>query len=255
MAGKKLFSTTNLVVLALIVGLGSGFYTNYTLTNPKINGLTSDIEQKTNQVTSLQTQLGELQANYTEALSELTQVTQRYNDLVGNSIALSEYEELEESYQELSSELEELQLTNQVLLNENHDLSIEYVKLMEKYNELRVLSWTYFVVNNLRVNLTVTSNTYPSNIPITGTVNIMYLNGSPFTGRIQLLVWSDYFKNGKTSPTITVSGSTQYSIEAPFPTSVPGTYYLLVSNIEDLSGTDIATYNDLLNFRVTLQMG
>jgi hypothetical protein len=239
MAGKKLFSTTNLVVLALIVGLGSGFYTNYTLTNPKINGLTSDIEQKTNQVTSLQTQLGELQANY----------------LVGNSIALSEYEELEESYQELSSELEELQLTNQVLLNENHDLSIEYVKLMEKYNELRVLSWTYFVVNNLRVNLTVTSNTYPSNIPITGTVNIMYLNGSPFTGRIQLLVWSDYFKNGKTSPTITVSGSTQYSIEAPFPTSVPGTYYLLVSNIEDLSGTDIATYNDLLNFRVTLQMG
>jgi hypothetical protein len=255
MAGKKLFSTTNLVVLALIVGLGSGFYANYTLTNPKINDLTSDLEQKTSQVASLQTQFGALQANYTEALSELTQVTQSYNDLVGNSVALSEYEELEESYQELSSELEDLQLTNQVLVNENHDLSIEYVKLMEKYNELRVLSWTYFVVNNLRVNLTVTSNTYPSNIPIYGTVNIRYLNGSPFTGRIQLLVWSDFFKNGKLSPIITVSGSTQYTIEAPFISGQPGTYYLLVSNIEDLSGTDIATYNELLNFRVTLQMG
>jgi hypothetical protein len=254
MAGKKLFSTTNLVTLALIVGLGSGFYVNYTLTNPKINGLTSDLEQKTSQVTSLQTELGALQANYTEALSELTQVTQSYNDLIGNSIALSEYEELEESYQEQSSELEELQLTNQVLENENHDLSIEYVKLMEKYNELKVLPWTYFVVNNLRVNLTVTSNTYLSNTPITGTVNIRYLNGSPFTGRIKLLVWSDYFKNGKTSPLITVSGSTQYTIEAPF-MSGPGTYYLLVSNIEDLSGTDIATYNELLSFRVTLQMG
>ncbi|HEX9914280.1 MAG TPA: hypothetical protein VGB32_05115 [Candidatus Bathyarchaeia archaeon] len=254
MAGKKLFSTTNLVTLALIVGLGSGFYVNYTLTNPKINGLTSDLEQKTSLVASLQTQLGALQANYTEALGELTQVTQSYNDLAGNSIALSEYEELEESYQDMSNELEELQLTNQILVDENHDLSIEYVKLMEKYNELRVPSWTYFVVNNLRVNLTVTSNTYPYNIPITGTVNIRHLNGSPFTGRIQLLVWSDYWKNGKTSPTITVSGSTQYSIEAPF-NSGPGTYYLLVSNIEDLSGTDIATYNDLLSFRVKLQMG
>jgi len=254
MAGKKLFSTTNLVILALIVGLGSGFYANYTLTNPKINGLTSDLEQKTSQVASLQTQLGALQANYTEALSELTQVTQSYNDLAGNSVAKSEYEELEESYQDMSSELEGLQLTNQILVSENHDLSIEYVKLMEKYNELRVYSWTYFEVNNLRVNLTVTSNTYPSNTPITGTVNIRYLNGSPFTGRITLLVWSDYYRNGKTSPTITVSGSTQYTIDAPF-ISGPGTYYLLVSNIKDLSGTDIATYNDLLNFRVTLQMG
>lgn len=254
MVGKKLFSTTNLVTLALIIGLGSGFYANYTLTNPKINGLTSDLEQKTSQVASLQTELGALQANYTEALGELTQVTQSYNDLVGDSISLSEYEELDESYQELSSELEELQLTNQVLVNENHDLSIEYVKLMEKYNELRVLPWTYFVVNNLRVNLTVNSNTYPSNIPVEGTVDIRYLNGSPFTGKIQLRVWSDYNKNGKTSPLITVSGSTQYSIEAPF-ISGPGTYYLLVENIEDMSGTDIATYSELLSFRVTLQMG
>jgi len=254
MVGKKLFSTTNLVTLALIIGLGSGFYANYTLTNPKINGLTSDLEQKTSQVASLQTELGALQANYTEALGELTQVTQSYNDLVGDSISLSEYEELDESYQELSSELEELQLTNQVLVNENHDLSIEYVKLMEKYNELRVLPWTYFVVNNLRVNLTVNSNTYPSNIPVEGTVDIRYLNGSPFTGKIQLRVWSDYNKNGKTSPLITVSGSTQYSIEAPF-ISGTGTYYLLVSNIEDMSGTDIATYSELLSFRVTLQMG
>jgi hypothetical protein len=254
MAAKKLFSTTNLVILALIVGLGSGFYANYTLTNPKINGLTSDLEQKTSQVASLQTQLGAFQANYTEALSELAQVTQSYNDLAGNSVAKSEYEELEGSYQDMSSELEGLQLTNQILVSENHDLSIEYVKLMEKYNDLRVPTWTYFVVNNLRVNLTVTSNAYPSNIPIMGTVNIRYLNGSPFNGRIQLLVWSDYFRNGKTSPTITVSGSTQYTLEAPF-ISGPGTYYLLVSNIKDLSGTDIATYNELLTFRVKLQMG
>jgi hypothetical protein len=254
MAGKKLFSTTNLVILALIVGLGSGFYANYTLTNPKINGLTSDLEQKTSQVASLQTQLGALQTNYTEALSELTQVTQSYNDLAGNSVTLSEYEGLEESYQDVSSELEELQLTNQALVNENHDLSIEYVKLMEKYNELRVLSWTYFIVNNLRVNLTVTSNTYQSNTPITGTINIRYLSGSPFTGKITLLVWSDYYGNGKTSSTITVSGFTQYTIDAPF-ISGPGIYYLLVSNIKDSSGKDVATYNDLLNYRISLQMG
>ena len=255
MVGKKLFSTTNLVTLALIVGLGSGFYANYTLTNPKINGLTSDLEQKTSQVASLQNELSALQANYTEALSELTQVTQSYNDLASNSVALSEYEELGESYQELSSELEELQLTNQVLVNENHDLSIEYVKLMEKYNELRVLPWTYFVVNNLRVNLTVTSNTYASNVvPVEGTISIRYLDGRPFNGQVKLMVWSDFYRSGKQSPTITVPGYTSYSIESAF-IHGPGNYYILVSVIEELSGADVATYNDLLNYRIALQMG
>jgi hypothetical protein len=35
----------------------------------------------------------------------------------------------------------------------------------------------------------------------------------------------------------------------------PGNYYILVSIIEELSGADVATYNDLLNYRISLQMG
>jgi len=252
---KKLFSTTNLVVLALIVGLGSGFYANYTITTPKIDGLTSDLAQKTSQLTSTQADLNALEENYTETLSELVQLTQQYDDLSANTVALSEYQELQESYEDASNELETIQSVNQALVNENRELSLEYVRLMEKFNELKVLSWTYFIVNNLKVNLTVSSNTYPSNLsPISGTIKINYLDGRPFNGRVQLLVWSDFYSSGKTSPTITVPGYTSYSIETPFLFG-PGSYYILVSVIEELSGTDVATYNDLLNYRISLQMG
>ena len=242
---KKLFSTTNLVVLALVVGLGSGFYANYTLTTPRIDSLTSDLAQKTSQLASTQLEFTALEDNYTETLSELVQLTQLYNDLSANTVAPSEYQELQDSFEDASRELEDLQLVNQALVNENHELSIEYVRLMEKYNELRVLSWTYFIANNLKVNLTVTSNAYPSNVPVSGTIRIQYLDGRPFNGRVTLLMWSDYYRSGKTSPSITVSGHTSYTMESPFLFG-PGSYYLLISNIKDQAGTDLATYNELL---------
>jgi len=252
---KKLFSTTNLVILALIIGLGSGFYANYTLTTPRIEGLTSDLAQKTSLAGSLQDELIALRANYTGTLSELMMVTQQYNDLSTNSVALSEYQELQDSYEEASDEIETLQSVNQALVNENDALSLEYLRLMQKYNELRVLPWTYFIVNNLKVNLTVTSNTYASNVvPVEGTISIRYLDGRPFNGQIKLMVWSDFYRSGKQSPIITVPGYTSYSMESAFIYG-PGNYYILVSVIEELSGADVATYNDLLNYRISLQMG
>jgi len=252
---KKLFSTTNLVILALIIGLGSGFYANYSLTTPRIEGLTSDLAQKTSQVGSLQDELIAVRANYTETLSGLMILTQQYEDLSSNSVSLSEYQELQDSYDEASNEIETLQSVNQAIVNENRELSLEYLRLMEKYNELRVLPWTYFIVNNLKVNLTVTSNTYASNVvPVEGTISIKYLDGRPFNGQVKLMVWSDFYRSGKQSPTLTVPGYTGYSMESAF-IHGPGKYFILVSIIEDLSGADVATYNDLLNYRISLQMG
>jgi uncharacterized membrane-anchored protein YhcB (DUF1043 family) len=258
---SKLFKTSNLIIIALIIGLGLGMYINNALTAPKVEGLTADLNQKTNQVSSLNSQLETLQANYTEALNDLVQVTQQYNDLVENSVTTEQFEELEieyedllESHQDQTEELATLRAEHEDLVATNIELSIEYQKLLAKYNELRMVPWTAFVVSNLRVNLTVTTNTYSSNTPITGEITIKYLDGKPFTGRVLLLVWSDYSGNGKTSPIINVSGATQYTIEAPF-LSGSGRYYLLVSSIKDASGKEIVSYNDLLIYRVSLQMG
>jgi len=258
---SKLFKTSNLLIIALIIGLGLGIYINNALTAPRVEGLTADLNQKTSQVSSLNSQLETLQANYTEALSDLAQVTQQYNDLVENSVTRAQFEELEEDYEDLleshqdqTEELATLRAENENLVAANVVLSTEYQKLSAKYNELRMVPWTAFIVSNLRVNLTVTTNTYPSNIPITGKITIKYLDGKPFTGRVLLLVWSDYNIIGKTSPIINVSGATQYTIEAPF-LSGPGKYSLLVSSIKDVSGKEIVSYNDLLIYRVSLQMG
>ena len=258
---SKLFKTSNLLIFTLIIGLGLGIYSNNALTAPKVEGLTADLNQKTNQVSSLNSQLETLQANYTKALSDLVQVTQQYNDLMENSVTRVQFEELEEDYEDLleshqdqTEELATLRTEYENLVATNIELSIEYQKLLAKYNELRMVSWTAFTVNNLRVNLTVTTNTYPSNTPITGIITIKYLDGNPFNGRIQMLVWSDYYKTGKTSPIITVSGATQYTIEAPFLFG-PGKYSLLLSSIKDVAGKEIVSYNDLLIYRVSLQMG
>jgi len=241
--------------------LGLGIYVNNALTAPKLEGLTGELTQKTSQLSSLQTQLDSLQVDYNEALGDLAQVTQQYNDLTENSVTRVEYEELEEDYESLleshqdqTEEVALLQATNQNLVATNTELSTEYQKLLVKYNELRMLSWTAFIAGNLRVNLTVTTNNYPYNMPVTGTINIHYLDGRPYDGRVQLLVWSDYNKMGTTSPTITVTGTTQYTFVAPF-LSGPGNYFLLVSSIKDSSGKEIVSYNDLLMYRISLMMG
>ena len=196
-----------------------------------------------------------------EALVDLAQVTQQYNDLTTSSVTRAEYEELEEDYENLlgayqdqTEELALLQATYQDLVASNAELSAEYQKLEAKYNALRMVPWTAFTVKNLRVNLTVTTNDYYSNVPITGTISIHYLDGRPYNGRAQLLVWSDYYGNGIPSPVFTVPGTAQYTVEAPF-TQGPGKYFLLVASIKDQSGNEIVSYNDLLMYRVSLLMG
>jgi hypothetical protein len=257
---SKLFKTSNLLIFALIVGLGLGAYGYNLLTAPRLESLNEELTQKTGQLALLQSQMGVLQLNYSEALGDLVQITQQYNDLTENSVTMAEYEELEGTYEDLlhshqdqAEELALLQATNQNLVVANAELSTEYQKLLVKYNELRMLPWTAFIVGNLRVNLTVTTNNYPSNVPVTGTISIHYLDGRPFIGRIQLLVWSDYTSNGKPSPVLTVSGTTQYNFESPF--MLPGNYFLLVSSIKDSLGTEIVSYNDLLMYRISLHMG
>jgi len=258
---SKLFKTSNLLIITIIVGFCLGAYSYYMLTAPRLEGLNVELSQKIDQLISLQTQLDALQVNYTEALGDLGQVSQQYNDLMDNSVTRVEYEELEESYESLleshldqTEELAMVQATNQNLVAVNSELSIEYQKLLMKYNELKMLPWTAFTVGNLKVNITVATNYYPSNVPVTGTINIHYLDGRPFTGSVQLEVRSDYTGVGTTSPIIAISGITQYTFPAPF-LSDAGKYFLLMSSVKDSSGKIILSYNDLLMYRISLQMG
>jgi gas vesicle protein len=258
---SNLFKTNNLLIGAFIVGIIIGASGYHLVMAPRIDGLNEELAQKTSQMTSMQSQMNELQANYSTALTDLAQMTQQYNDLVENSVTKAEYDELEESYMTLqesyqgyAEELALLQIENNDLMETNAELSMNYQKLEAKYNELRMIPWTAYTVSNLKVNLTVTTNTYLTNTPITGAISIQYLDGRPFNGRFQLLVWSDYYKNGKTSDVIIITGTSQYTIEAPFNLG-PGRYFLLVNSIKDLSGNEIVSYNDLLMYRISLQMG
>jgi len=251
----KLLNATNLAILALVLGLGIGAFAYNVYTSPKIQQLNSDLNQKTSQVSSLESQLQALNANYTEALNDLVQVTQQYNDLLSSSVSRSEYEGLFNIYHAQASELASIKVNYEHLTSANNELTTKYQLIEAKYNELRMLSWTSFTVRDLRVNLTVTTNQYSSNLsPITGTIRINYLDGRPFYGGYQLLVWSDYYRSGKESQVLTVAETASYTLESAF-TLGPGNYYILVQKITDLTGNEIVPYNEISSYRIALKMG
>jgi hypothetical protein len=135
-----------------------------------------------------------------------------------------------------------------------NQLQSEYTKLLEKYNEIRVLSWTFFIVDNIEVNLTTVKNEYDNIEDIAGTMEITYLNGDPFNGTFTLLLWSDFYIQGTPSDVYPIYGETDYIFEEPF-LSQTGSYSLRVREIKDAEGTVIASYSDLLSWSIPIQLG
>jgi uncharacterized membrane-anchored protein YhcB (DUF1043 family) len=254
---KKVFSTQVLASLALIIGLVAGYAVNDYLTAPQLE----ELEQKTAQLEELQSEYNQLQEDYETLEENFTDLRQDYETLQATTVSASQYNSVVEDNQELREENHELEenlgQVQQELVDTNiakEQLQSEYTKLLEKYNEIRVLSWTFFIVDNIEVNLTTAKNEYNSIEDILGTMEISYLNGDPFNGTFSLLLWSDYYVQGTPSDVYTIYGETDYIFEEPF-LSQTGSYSLRVREIKDAEGNVIAAYSDLLNYSIPIQLG
>lgn len=257
----KFINVRNVAVIAILIGLLVGYQANDLIISPRIKSLEDQLNTKTVEVSTLQSQVATLQSNVTQIMSDLRDVTNEYNNLKDNSVPKTDYNQLNQKYEDQSQSLTEaeariveLETLGGQLLTEKNALSASYQDLLAKYNSIRLLPWTYFVVNGLEVNLTVSTNNYDGNAPIDGTMKINYVDGKPFKGSFTLTLWSDFYGTGNPSGTYTINGASSYVFSYPF-TSGPGKYSLKVTSIKDVSGADMASFEQLLAYKIQLLRG
>ncbi len=209
-----------------------------------------------------------LHENYTKVQDDLAQVTEVYETLQNNAVLRSIYDELLEDYEDATQELDnandvvseledrvsDLEYQVSELEEEYDELQESYFKLWNEYNKIRVLSWTYFVVNGLEVNLTTTRLEYETNTNIEGTITIHHVGGEPFNGTFVLRIWSDILSVGTSSAENQIYGEAEYTFVNPFKFGA-GSYSLRVSTIKDAEGNTLASSTQLKDYSIDIQVG
>lgn len=233
------------LAIALVLGIAVGYGVNNVITSPKIGSLREEIENRNDQITSLQSNIDLLEENVTSLMASHARAAIEHQALIAN------YDALEENYIALKAQSSSLESVIEELTEENQELLDENEKLLDKY---RVLSWTYFEAHGLRVNLTTTTTTYDQNSAIMGSISIYHEDNWPFNGTFILQLWSDFYSTGKTSDEISIYGNADYSLNLPFWLG-PGTYYLRVSEIKDDEGKTVVTAFEVKEYRIKIMMG
>lgn len=233
------------LAIALVLGIAVGYGVNNVITSPKIGSLREEIENRNDQITSLQSNIDLLEENVTSLMASRARAAIEHQALIAN------YDALEENYIALKAQSSSLESVIEELTEENQELLDENEKLLDKY---RVLSWTYFEAHGLRVNLTTTTTTYDQNKPVMGSISIYHEDNWPFNGTFILQLWSDFYSTGRTSDEISIYGNADYSLNLPFWLG-PGTYYLRVSEIKDDEGKTVVTSFEVKEYRIKMTMG
>ncbi|HUV54704.1 MAG TPA: hypothetical protein VMW03_05820 [Candidatus Krumholzibacteriaceae bacterium] len=258
---RKLFNPWNIALVTLLVGLMLGYQVNDVLSSGKISSLQETVDDHSAMVTALEQQVAVLQENYTKVQDDLARVTELYEILQNNAVLRSIYDELLEDYEDATQErddaidrVSELEDQVSVLEEEYDELQDSYFKLWNKYNNIRVLSWTYFVVNGLEVNLTTTELEYDTNTNIEGNVRIHHVGGEPFNGTFVLNLRSDFYGAGTSSGEKQIYGEAEYTFKNPFIFGT-GTYALSISTIKDAEGNVVAGIAQLREYSIKINMG
>jgi len=258
---RKLFNPWNIALVTLLVGLMLGYQVNDVLSSGKISSLQETVDDHSAMVTALEQQVAVLQENYTKVQGDLARVTELYEILQNNAVLRSIYDELLEDYEDATQErddaidrVSELEDQVSVLEEEYDELQDSYFKLWNKYNNIRVLSWTYFVVNGLEVNLTTTELEYDTNTNIEGNVRIHHVGGEPFNGTFVLNLRSDFYGAGTSSGEKQIYGEAEYTFKNPFIFGT-GTYALSISTIKDAEGNVVAGIAQLREYSIKINMG
>ncbi|MBN2335191.1 hypothetical protein JXL21_06485 [Candidatus Bathyarchaeota archaeon] len=251
---RKLLNPWNIAVVTLVVGLVLGYQVNDVMTSGVITRLQGEVGDQSTQITTMQQQLDELLDSYEETSENLSRVTRLYDELRANSIQRYMYDDLLEDYETAAEDLKDYKDRAKDLEDENEQLVESYVTLWNKYSDVRILSWTYFVANGLTVNLTTTKNVYDATNNIAGIISIHYLDGQPFNGSFKLILRSDFYTSGTSSNEIAVYGEADYLFRNPFIFGT-GSYSLSVSSIWDADGKLIVGSSEVRDYYIQIQYG
>jgi len=246
----------------LLLGLFTGFYIDNTLlSKPRIETLTQTITEQETTITTLETQLDTLddEHNTLQAI---------YDQLNANNVPLSQYTELEQQNEnqettitEKENQISSLQNsvdTLQTIIDEKdadiQDLQDQLDTLQSNYDAVYNPLNIEFTLEDLDISLRVTTDTYPDNTEITGTVYITHTNGAPFTGSFKLSLSKVYLNVGTSSDFYEIHGAEIYNWNSPFVLGA-GSYKLSLSEIKDSLGSTVLTSNQLRPYAIYLFEG
>ena len=246
----------------LLLGLFAGFYIDNTLlSKPRIETLTQTITEQETTITTIETQLDTLD-NEHNTLQAL------YDQLNANNVPLNQYTELEQQNQEQETTITEKE--NQISSLQNSLDTLEDIidekeaDIRDLEDQLDTLQSNYdavynplnieFTLEDLDISLRVTTDIYPDNNEITGTVIITHTNGAPFTGSFKLSLSKVYVNAGTSSDFYEIHGADIYTWSNPFVLGA-GSYKLTLSEIKDPLGSTVLTNNQLKPYTIYLFQG
>jgi hypothetical protein len=245
--------TRIVAVVVLIIGLIGGYFVNDSLiSRPKIEALEnsiltqeSHISELETAVESLETERDSIQSDYDELETSTNQEIEEKNTEISN------LEDQIESYTDLVSEQEESILELSSTLDELED---DYDDLIEKYNEVYNPLNIEFEIDDLEFKLTISTDIYEDNVPIHGTVEIRYSDGTDFRGTFKLNLYKVYISAGSTSEEYEIRGATTYQWNNPFVTG-PGSYKLGFTEVKNRNGDTVVTNAALREYQIYVFMG
>lgn len=252
---KSLSDPKIMVVVALIIGLLAGYvFHSAILSKPRLDELTQTVNQQAEMINNLENQLDELQDDYDTLQTQ-------YNQLEENSIPLSQYNQLQQQNEEQGTQIETLQgvvenletIVN-ALTQENQNLENELNLLKTRFYSAYNPLFVAFTLDGLDVNLTVTTDIYPQNSPISGEVTIRHTNGVPFSGDFKLTLTKVYLGAGTPSEYYQIQGTRNYTWVTPFVLGA-GSYRLSLSEVRDSQGNVVLNSNQLRPYAIYVFQG
>jgi len=242
-----------IAVITLIIGLVVGVYfDNAILNKPRIESLTQTISDQDSSINNLETQLETLQNDYDSLQNDYDQLyteSQQQIDEVEDTVA-----QLENQIDSLLGSVDTLESLVSERTLEIVELEESLDRLQRKYDEVNNPLFTAFTINDLFINLTVTTDSYRDNSPVTGSVTITDSNGGIFIGSFKLTLIKVYPNIGTPSEFYDIQGSKTFTWSNPFVLG-SGTYRLSLSEVKDSIGNTLLTSLQLKPYGIYIFLG
>lgn len=242
-----------IAVVTLILGLLVGFYVdNALVSKPRIDALSQTVEEHSTTITNLET--------YIETLQQTNESFQtQYDQLSAEFQQLSE--EKESTITQLQSQINTLQNSvdslETILNDKNNDimeLEDQIDTLKGKYDEINNPLFVAFTLEEIYINLSVTTDSYRDNSPINGEITIAYLNDTQFKGSFKLNLIKVYPNIGTPSEFYNLQGYKEFSWSNPFVLGA-GSYKLTLSEVKDSDGNIVLPSTELRPYAIYLFLG
>ncbi len=239
----------------LVLGLGIGYLTfNNNQIELEISTLESQLEELQKENSQLSETLFEVDQNYVELTNEHEALVEQFSELSSSNVAKSVYDELESQYSDLLSDYEGLETDISELQSQYDELDSQYQELSDQYDELlrdyelvNGPQSTYTSFDDLVCSIQTEKTVYNYTESLSGLFTIYFEDGTPFVGSLKLKV------GGTSGWTFPVNGTGTFYINSPVFRYGPQMYDVGFYYLYDKDGFIIADAGDLSHVKVTVE--